>query len=80
LRQVRIARLLTQKELAAAAGVSFTTVSRLERGDVPAELRTVRKLAAALGVEPAALGVGPAAAGGDEAAPLGATAPMTPHR
>jgi transcriptional regulator with XRE-family HTH domain len=80
LRQVRIARLLTQKELSAAAGVSFTTVNRLERGDVPAELRTVRKLAAALGVEPAALGVEPAAAGGDRAAPLGATAPLTPHR
>ena len=60
LRAVRIARLLTQRELAAASGVSFTTVNRLERGDVPAELRTVRKLAAALGVEPAALGVEPA--------------------
>jgi transcriptional regulator with XRE-family HTH domain len=60
LRKVRIARLLTQMELAAAAGVSFTTINRLERGDLPAELRTVRKLAAALGVEPAALGVEPA--------------------
>ena len=60
LRAVRIARLLTQRELAAASGVSFTTVNRLERGDVPAELRTVRKLATALGVEPAALGVEPA--------------------
>jgi transcriptional regulator with XRE-family HTH domain len=58
LRAVRIARLLTQQELARAAGVGFTTVNRLERGDTPAELRTVRKLAAALGVAPAALLVG----------------------
>jgi transcriptional regulator with XRE-family HTH domain len=60
LRAVRIARLLTQQELARAAGVGYTTINRLERGDAPAELRTVRKLAAALGVEPAALGVEPA--------------------
>jgi transcriptional regulator with XRE-family HTH domain len=60
LRAVRIARLLTQQELARAAGVGFTTINRLERGAAPAELRTVRKLAAALGVEPAALGVAPA--------------------
>jgi transcriptional regulator with XRE-family HTH domain len=60
LRAVRIARLLTQQELARAAGVGFTTINRLERGDAPAELRTVRKLAAALGVAPAALGVEPA--------------------
>jgi transcriptional regulator with XRE-family HTH domain len=60
LRAVRIARLLTQQELARAAGVGFTTVNRLERGARPAELRTVRKLAAALGVAPAALGVAPA--------------------
>ena len=59
LRAVRIARLLTQKELAAVSGVSFTTINRLERGDVPAELRTIRKLAAALGVAPVALGVAP---------------------
>jgi transcriptional regulator with XRE-family HTH domain len=63
LRAVRIARLLTQQELARAAGVGFTTVNRLERGARPAELRTVRKLAAALGVAPAALGVAPAALG-----------------
>jgi transcriptional regulator with XRE-family HTH domain len=66
---VRIARLLTQQELARSAGVGFTTINRLERGDTPAELRTVRKLATALGVEPAALGVEPAALGVEPAAP-----------
>jgi DNA-binding XRE family transcriptional regulator len=69
LRAVRIARLLTQQELARAAGVGFTTVNRLERGDTPAELRTVRKLAAALGVEPAALGVEPVEPSGAQPPP-----------
>jgi transcriptional regulator with XRE-family HTH domain len=66
LRAVRIARLLTQKELAAVSGVSFTTINRLERGDVPAELRTIRKLAAALGVAPVALGVAPVEPAGSQ--------------
>ena len=69
LRAVRIARLLTQQELAGAAGIGFSTVNRLERGDTPAELRTVRKLAAALGVEPAALGVEPAEPSGGRGPP-----------
>ncbi len=51
LRQVRERRLMTIRELAGAAGVSTNTVVRLERG-LPAEFRTVRKLAEALRVEP----------------------------
>ena len=51
LRQVRERKLMTIRELAATAGVSTNTVVRLERG-LPAEFRTVRKLAEALRVEP----------------------------
>ena len=54
LRPIRERKLMTIRELAAAAGVSTNTIVRLERG-FPAEFRTVRKLAAALGVEPTAL-------------------------
>jgi transcriptional regulator with XRE-family HTH domain len=48
---VRRWRLLTQQELAEAAGVHFTTVWRLEHGH-EASARTVRKLARALKVSP----------------------------
>jgi DNA-binding XRE family transcriptional regulator len=51
LRKTREKRLLTQRELALKAKVSPTTVSRLESLQVDAELRTIRKLAEALGVE-----------------------------
>ena len=49
------AGLVTQAELAARAGVSVATISKLEqRGrDSTAALATARKLAAALDVEPA---------------------------
>ena len=57
LREVRLRRLVTQAELAARAGVSVATISKLEqRGrDSTAALATARKLAAALDVEPQAL-------------------------
>lgn len=48
-------RALSQADLAQAAGVSPTTISNLEGGTHRAYPKTVRKLAAALGVEPAAL-------------------------
>lgn len=51
LRRVRERQALTMRELAAQAGVALGTVYRLEHGK-PAELPTVRKLAAALGVRP----------------------------
>ena len=54
LRRVRELKLMTIRELAAAAGVSPNTVFRIEHGK-PAELRTIRKLAAALAVKPAEL-------------------------
>jgi DNA-binding XRE family transcriptional regulator len=54
LRHWRIARALTQEELAERAGLNRVTVGRLETG-TPARLSTVRRLAEALGIDPAEL-------------------------
>ncbi len=50
----RMAATLSQRELAARAGVSHVTIARLEGGH-DAHPRTVRKLAEALEVKPAEL-------------------------
>jgi transcriptional regulator with XRE-family HTH domain len=50
LRAAREAKLLTQQELADAAGVSRTTVTELEAGVRNAHVRTIRRLATALGI------------------------------
>lgn len=57
LRRLRTTMALTQAELAAKAGVQRNTVARLEAQVTTkhADLSTIRKLAAALDVEPAAL-------------------------
>ncbi len=55
LRQLREARFLSHRDLAKRANVSPTTVLNLEAGKVEAQRRTVRKLAEALGVDPAEL-------------------------
>ena len=55
LRQVRQAKFLSQRVLAKEAGVDHSTIHRLERGGQQATLTTIRKLAAALGVEPGEL-------------------------
>lgn len=52
LKAVRLAKMLSQEELAEKAGVSRVAITRLETGMVDARFKTVRKLAAALGVEP----------------------------
>ena len=52
LRHWRERRALTIRELADRAGVAFATVWRLEHQKTVPEMRTIRKLAAALGVEP----------------------------
>jgi transcriptional regulator with XRE-family HTH domain len=57
---------LTQRELGELAGVAHTTVQRLESLSRGAYPRTVRKLAIALGMEPADL------VGGESAQPQGA--------
>jgi transcriptional regulator with XRE-family HTH domain len=52
LRQLRRQRVLTMEELAKKAGVGRNTIWRLEHGVMGAQPRTIRKLAAALGVKP----------------------------
>lgn len=54
-RRLRAKRYLSQAELATAAGISRTTIARIETGEIVPYPRTVRKLAEALGVEPAEL-------------------------
>jgi transcriptional regulator with XRE-family HTH domain len=55
LRELREERFLSHRELAQKAGVSPTTVLRIENDEGDTQRRTVRKLAAALGVEPGEL-------------------------
>ena len=52
LRQLRVERALTLRVLAERSGVSYDTINKLELGQRPARLSTIRKLADALGVEP----------------------------
>ena len=52
LAEARAARGLSQRALAARAGVSNTAVHRLERGLDRPSARVARRLAAALGVDP----------------------------
>jgi transcriptional regulator with XRE-family HTH domain len=52
LRELRQRRVLTLHELEECSGVSYNTIWRLEHGRTGAQPRTIRKLAAALGVEP----------------------------
>ncbi len=54
LERLRVASMLTQVDLAAAAHVARTAIIRLEAGGV-SRRSTIRKLAEALGVEPAEL-------------------------
>jgi transcriptional regulator with XRE-family HTH domain len=55
LRELREERLLSQQELASRAGVSKTTIVNIETGQIRPHPATLRKLAAALKVDPAAL-------------------------
>ncbi len=55
LRRLRERRLLTQAQLGKAAGVHRDQVSRIERDEVEPRFSTIRKLAEALGVDPAEL-------------------------
>ena len=52
LRELRVERALTLRALAEESGVSFDTINKLELGQRPARLSTIRKLAGALDVEP----------------------------
>ncbi len=53
LRETRAARVLTIRELATAAGVSTRTIVQVEAGQIVPRFATLKKIAAALGVEPA---------------------------
>ncbi len=53
LKRARTARLLTVRDLAAAAGVSTHTVHEVETGKRPPRFGTIKRLSAALGVDPA---------------------------
>src|SRR5829696_7631050 len=52
LRRFRVERFLSQRKLARQAGLHAITLVRLEAGATAPSTRTVRALAAALGVEP----------------------------
>ena len=53
--RIRIARGLTQEQLAARAGISVSYVSMLQRGQRSPPLETLEQLAKALGVKPVQL-------------------------
>ncbi len=55
LRELRRTRVLSMRELEELSGVSYNTIWRLETGRTGAQPRTIRRIAAALGVEPAEL-------------------------
>jgi transcriptional regulator with XRE-family HTH domain len=55
LRDLRRRRVLTLRELEEESGVSYNTIWRLENGYRQARPSTIRKLAVALGVDPADL-------------------------
>ena len=55
LKELREGRFLSQRDLAEKAGVNAVTIARLEGGKQEPTFRTIRKLAAALGVEPGEL-------------------------
>jgi transcriptional regulator with XRE-family HTH domain len=52
LRRLRLGSFLTQAELARRSGVHALTITRLESGRTAPSTRTVRALAAALGITP----------------------------
>jgi len=52
LKELRLDQALSAQDLAKRAGVNYRTILRLEHGQSEAQPKTVRKLAAALGVEP----------------------------
>jgi transcriptional regulator with XRE-family HTH domain len=51
LKLLRRLRAMSQEELAEESGVGRATISRIERGETGAHGRTLRRLAAALGVD-----------------------------
>jgi len=58
LRELRVERALSLRALGERSGVAYDTINKLELGQRPARLSTIRKLADALGVEPRELMTG----------------------
>lgn len=52
LREMRLAQVMTQAELAQRSGVTEATISRIESGQQLARISTIKKLARALDVAP----------------------------
>jgi transcriptional regulator with XRE-family HTH domain len=55
LRELRIARKLTQKQVGKAAGVHYVTISRYETGDLMPSALILQKLAAFYGLSASAI-------------------------
>ena len=55
LKEIRERKFITQRELAAKAGVGLSTIVRLELSRQKPRISTARKLAVALGVKPGEL-------------------------
>ena len=55
LKRERERAILSQRELAERAGIWYPTVSRIEKDHAEPHPRTIRKLAKALGIDPAEL-------------------------
>jgi transcriptional regulator with XRE-family HTH domain len=51
LKELRLRAVLSQRDLSAKSGVAFDTICRLELGKQKPNFVTIRKLAAALGVD-----------------------------
>jgi transcriptional regulator with XRE-family HTH domain len=52
LRELRVERALTLRALGEMSGVAYDTINKLELGQRPARLSTIRRLAEALNVKP----------------------------
>jgi transcriptional regulator with XRE-family HTH domain len=50
--KLRRRKALSQRELGRMAGLAHDTIGQIERGERNAQMKTIRKLAEALGVEP----------------------------
>ncbi len=55
LKELRESRFLTQRELAEKSGVGVATIARIEKGKHRPTFRTIKRLAAALEIEPSKL-------------------------
>jgi transcriptional regulator with XRE-family HTH domain len=53
--ELRRQKVLSMRELEEISGVSYNTIWRLETGKTGAQPRTIRRIAGALGVDPAEL-------------------------